>query len=82
MGIKTLMEMTPKAMEKRKNIKAMTQKFNAEMGSIESVKTGLMDYRFKFWGEKNSELIHCFLPFLVLSLVWSPDHLVLAADFF
>jgi len=64
MGIKTLMEMTPKAMEKRKNIKAMTQKFNAavkkaketgeamEMGSIEPVKTGLTDYRFKFWGEE------------------------------
>jgi hypothetical protein len=64
MGIKTLMEMTPKAMDKRKNIKAMTQKFNkeiaaakaegrsAQMGSIEPVKTGLMDYRFKFWGEE------------------------------
>ncbi|BHH84781.1 sulfite exporter TauE/SafE family protein [Desulforhopalus sp. 52FAK] len=64
MGIKTLMEMTPKAMNKRKNIKAMTQKFNAavkkaketgeamEMGSIEPVKSGLTDYRFKFWGEE------------------------------
>jgi uncharacterized protein len=64
MGIKTLMEMTPKAMDKRKNIKAMTQKFNkeiaaakaegrsAQMGSIEPIKTGLMDYRFKFWGEE------------------------------
>ena len=64
MGIKTLMEMTPKAMEKRKNIKKMTQKFNeevakakaegraAKMGSIEPVKTGLTDYRFKFWGEE------------------------------
>lgn len=64
MGIKTLMEMTPKAMSKRKNIKAMTQKFNAavakakaeggavEMGSIEPVKSGLFDYRFKFWGEE------------------------------
>ena len=64
MGIKTLLEMTPKAMNKRKNIKAMTQKFNkevaaakaegrsAQMGSIEPVKTGLMDYRFKFWGEE------------------------------
>ncbi len=64
MGIKTLMEMRPKSMEKRKNIKAMTKKFNeevarakaegrsAEMGSIEPVKTGLTDYRFKFWGEE------------------------------
>jgi uncharacterized membrane protein YfcA len=64
MGVKTLMEMTPKAMNKRKNIKAMTQKFNAavkkaketgeamEMGSIEPVKSGLTDYRFKFWGEE------------------------------
>lgn len=64
MGIKTLMEMTPSAMNKRKNIKAMTQKFNAavakakkeggsvEMGSIEPVKSGLFDYRFKFWGEE------------------------------
>ncbi|NOX32832.1 MAG: sulfite exporter TauE/SafE family protein [Deltaproteobacteria bacterium] len=64
MGIKTLMEMRPAAMAKRKNIKAMTQKFNkeiaaakaegrsAEMGSIEPIKTGLTDYRFKFWGEE------------------------------
>ncbi len=64
MGIKTIMEMMPAAMAKRKNIKAMTQKFNAEvaaakkegraaqMGSIEPVKTGLTDYRFKFWGEE------------------------------
>lgn len=64
MGIKTLTEMTPSAMNKRKNIKAMTQKFNAavakakkeggsvEMGSIEPVKSGLFDYRFKFWGEE------------------------------
>jgi len=64
MGIKTLMEMRPAAMAKRKNIGAMTKKFNeevarakaegrsAEMGSIEPVKTGLMDYRFKFWGEE------------------------------
>jgi uncharacterized membrane protein YfcA len=74
MGIKTLMEMTPKAMSKRKNIKAMTQKFNAavakakaeggavEMGSIEPVKSGLFDYRFKFWGEEfriNPALFAC-----------------------
>ncbi len=64
MGIKTLMEMSPKAMDKRKNIKAMTKKFNAavkkaketgesiQMGSIEPVKTGITDYRFKFWGEE------------------------------
>lgn len=64
MGIKTLLEMTPRAMNKRKNIKAMTLKFNAavkeakatggsvEMGSIEPVKSGLTDYRFKFWGEE------------------------------
>ncbi len=64
MGIKTIMEMMPKAMAKRKNIKAMTVKFNkevakakaegrsAQMGSIEPVKTGLTDYRFKFWGEE------------------------------
>jgi hypothetical protein len=64
MGIKTLLEMTPKAMEKRKNIKAMVQKFNAavakaksegttvEMGRIEPVQTGLTNYRFKFWGEE------------------------------
>jgi uncharacterized membrane protein YfcA len=64
MGIKTLQELTPKAMEKRKNIKAMVQKFNAavakakkegcaaEMGSIEPVKASLTDYRFKFWGEE------------------------------
>ncbi len=64
MGVKTLMEMMPAAMAKRKNIKAMTKKFNdevakakaegrsAQMGSIEPVKTGLTDYRFKFWGEE------------------------------
>jgi uncharacterized membrane protein YfcA len=66
MGIQTLRELTPKAMEKRKNIKAMMKKFNdevakakaegrsAEMGSIEPVKTGLTNYRFKFWGEEFS----------------------------
>jgi hypothetical protein len=64
MGIKTLLEMTPSAMKKRKNIKAMTKKFNdeianakaegrtAEMGSIEPITTGLTNYRFKFWGEE------------------------------
>lgn len=64
MGIKTLMELAPKAMEKRKNIKAMVQKFNkavakakadgtsVEMGRIEPVETGLTNYRFKFWGEE------------------------------
>jgi uncharacterized membrane protein YfcA len=79
MGIKTLTEMTPKAMNKRKNIKAMTQKFNAavkkaketgeamEMGSIEAVKTGLTDYRFKFWGEefKINPLLFAFLGILI-----------------
>ncbi len=64
MGVKTLMELTPKAMEKRKNIKAMVKKFNeavaraksegtsVEMGRIEPVQTGLTNYRFKFWGEE------------------------------
>jgi hypothetical protein len=64
MGIKTLLEMTPSAMKKRKNIKAMTQKFNeeianakaegrtAQMGSIEPITTGLTHYNFKFWGEE------------------------------
>ncbi len=64
MGIRTLYELTPKVMEKRKNIKAMVKKFNeevakakaegrsAEMGHIEPVKSGLTDYRFKFWGEE------------------------------
>ncbi len=79
MGIKTLMEMTPGAMNKRKNIKAMTQKFNAavkkaketggsvEMGSIEPVKSGLTDYRFKFWGEefRINPLLFAFLGIIV-----------------
>ncbi len=79
MGIKTLMEMTPASMNKRKNIKAMTQKFNAavkkaketggavEMGSIEAVKTGLTDYRFKFWGEEFqiNPLLFAFLGIIV-----------------
>ncbi len=79
MGIKTVLEMTPKAMNKRKNIKAMTQKFNKavkeaketgkamEMGSIEPVKTGLMDYRFKFWGEefKINPLLFAFIGILI-----------------
>jgi hypothetical protein len=63
MGIRTLYELTPKVMEKRKSIKAMTKKFNeevkrakeegraAQMGSIEPIKTGLTNYEFKFWGE-------------------------------
>ena len=79
MGIKTIMEMTPAAMNKRKNIKAMTQKFDAavkkaketggsvEMGSIEPVKTGLIDYRFKFWGEefRINPLLFAFLGIVV-----------------
>ena len=64
MGAQTLRELTPKFMERRKNIKAMVKKFNeevakakeegrsAEMGKIEPVKTGITDYRFKFWGEE------------------------------
>jgi uncharacterized protein len=64
MGIRTLYELTPKVMEKRKNIKAMVKKFNeevakakaegrsAQMGQIEPIKSGLTDYRFKFWGEE------------------------------
>jgi len=63
MGIRTLYELTPKVMEKRKSIKAMVKKFNeavakakadgtsVEMGRIEPVKIGLTNYRFKFWGE-------------------------------
>lgn len=64
MGIRTLYELSPKVMGKRKNIKAMVKKFNeavakakaegtsVEMGRIEPVKSGLTDYRFKFWGEE------------------------------
>ena len=64
MGIRTLQELSPKVMDKRKNIKAMVKKFNdevakakaegrsAEMGRIEPVKSGITDYRFKFWGEE------------------------------
>jgi uncharacterized membrane protein YfcA len=64
MGIRTLYELTPKVMEKRKNIKAMTKKFNeevqkarsegraAQMGHIEPISTGLTRYRFTFWGEE------------------------------
>ncbi len=64
MGVQTIRELMPKAMEKRKNIKAMVKKFNdavakaktdgtsVEMGKIEPVKTGITDYRFKFWGEE------------------------------
>lgn len=66
MGFQTLRELSPKMMEKRKSIKAMVKKFNdevskakaegraAEMGKIEPVKSGLTDYRFKFWGEEFS----------------------------
>ena len=64
MGVRTLYELSPKVMGKRKNIKAMVKKFNdavakakadgtsVEMGRIEPVKSGLTDYRFKFWGEE------------------------------
>jgi len=79
MGIKTLTELTPGAMDKRKNIKAMVKKFNAavakakaeggavEMGRIEPVKSGITDYRFKFWGEefKINPLLFAFLGILV-----------------
>jgi hypothetical protein len=63
MGIRTLYELTPKVMEKRKAIKAMVKKFNeevarakaegraAQMGAIEPIKAGLTNYQFKFWGE-------------------------------
>ena len=63
MGIRTLYELSPKVMEKRKSIKAMVKKFNeavakakaegtsVEMGRIEPVKTGLTHYQFKFWDE-------------------------------
>jgi uncharacterized membrane protein YfcA len=63
MGIRTLYELTPKVMEKRKSIKMMVKKFNeavakaraegtsVEMGKIEPVKTGITNYRFRFWGE-------------------------------
>ena len=63
MGIRTLYELTPKVMEKRKSIKMMVKKFNeavakaraegtsVEMGKIEPVKIGVTNYRFKFWGE-------------------------------
>lgn len=67
MAIRTVWELTPRSMEKRKNIKAMTQKFNeevkrakeegraAQMGRIEPMSTGaskLTNYQFKFWGEE------------------------------
>jgi len=67
MGIRTLYELSPKVLEKRKNIKAMMKKFNeevqkakeegraAEMGRIEPISHGaskLTNYRFKFWGEE------------------------------
>lgn len=67
MGIRTLYELSPRVMEKRKNIQAMTQKFNEEvqrakeegraanMGRIEPISHGgskLINYRFKFWGEE------------------------------
>jgi len=64
MGIRTVYEMTPRVMEKRKNIKAMMKKFNEEvqrakaegrafqMGKIEPVSKGVTNYRFKFWGEE------------------------------
>ncbi|MFP4194782.1 MAG: sulfite exporter TauE/SafE family protein [Desulfobacterales bacterium] len=67
MAARTLYELTPSVMEKRKNIKAMTQKFNeevrkakeegraAQMGRIEPMSTGaskLTNYKFKFWGEE------------------------------
>jgi hypothetical protein len=64
MGVRTLYELSPKVMGKRKNIKAMVKKFNdavakakadgtsVEMGRIDPVKSGLTDYRFKFWGEE------------------------------
>ncbi len=75
MAIRTVYELTPRVMEKRKNIKAMTEKFNQEvqkareegratqMGKIEPVQRGIFDYRFKFWGEEFR--INPFLFFII-----------------
>jgi len=63
MGIRTLYELSPKVMDKRKSIKQMMGKFtaevakakaegrSAEMGKIEPIKFGITNYQFKFWGE-------------------------------
>lgn len=75
MVIRTLYEMTPKMMKKRKSIKAITQKFYAEvkkakkegraakMGRTEITKFNLFTCEFKFWGEKFK--INIVLVFLV-----------------
>ena len=70
MGVRTLYELSPKVMGKRKNIKAMVKKFNdavakakadgtsVEMGRIEPVKSGLTDYTSSS-GARSSESILC-----------------------
>jgi len=64
MVARMLYEMTPQMMEKRKSVKAITQKFDAEvkkakkegraakMGQTEIIKFNLLTCEFKFWGEK------------------------------
>jgi len=84
MGIKTVMEMMPKAMAKRKNIKAMAKKFNDEIAAAKaegravkpvSPTTGSNS------GAKNLGSIRCFLPSSVWASVWFPDPSVSAAAF-
>ena len=64
MVVRIFYEMTPRMMEKRRSIKAITQKFDTEvkkakkegraakMGYTEIIRFNLFSCQFKFWGEK------------------------------
>jgi len=79
MVVRTLYEMTPRMMEKRRSIKAITQKFDAEvkkakkegraakMGYTEITKFNLFACHFRFWGEefKINIILVFFVGFLI-----------------
>jgi uncharacterized membrane protein YfcA len=85
MGIQTLRELTPKAMEKRKNIKAMVQKVQRpcpkpkptgelpmEMGRIEPVKSSLTGLPFQVLGGRVQDQSPAVCYPRSLASVWSP----------
>ncbi len=64
MALRTLYELSPRAMKKRKSVKEITEKFSQEskkakeegrkikLGRAKTIKFSLFDYRFSFWGEE------------------------------
>ena len=64
MALRTLYELSPRVMKKRKSVKEIAGKFSQEvkkakeegraikMGHAKTIKFSLFDYRFSFWGEE------------------------------